>query len=53
VSMPLEQALDVGWQTLAECFEPDELLMKRELIDKYYPHKNPTTAASAQSERNA
>jgi V/A-type H+/Na+-transporting ATPase subunit B len=52
VSMPLEQALDVGWQTLAECFEPDELLMKRELIDKYYPHKNPTAAASVESQPN-
>ena len=37
VSMPLEQALDLAWQTLAECFEPPELLMKQELIDRYYP----------------
>ena len=37
VSMPLLQALDLGWQTLAECFEPEELLMKQELIDKYFP----------------
>ncbi len=22
VSMPLEEALDLSWQTLAECFEP-------------------------------
>jgi V/A-type H+-transporting ATPase subunit B len=35
VSMPLEEALDLAWQTLAECFEPHELLMKQELIDKY------------------
>jgi V/A-type H+-transporting ATPase subunit B len=37
VSMPLEEALDLAWQTLAECFEPHELLMKQELIDKYLP----------------
>lgn len=37
VSLPLVDALDLGWQTLAECFQPDELLMKQELIDKYYP----------------
>ena len=37
VSMPLEQALDLGWQTMAECFEPQELLMKQALVDKYYP----------------
>ena len=37
VSMPLEQALDECWRTLAECFAPDELLMKEELVRKYYP----------------
>jgi len=37
VSMPLEQALDLSWQTLAECFDPEELLMKQSLIDKYFP----------------
>ncbi|MEM8614818.1 MAG: V-type ATP synthase subunit B [Cyanobacteria bacterium P01_H01_bin.105] len=36
VSIPLEQALDLGWKTLAECFEPQELLMKQGLIDKYF-----------------
>ena len=53
VSMPLEQALDVGWQTLAEYFEPQELLMKQALIEKYYPHKGPTAATKAQAERRA
>jgi V/A-type H+-transporting ATPase subunit B len=37
VSMPLEEALELAWQTLAECFEPHELLLKQELIDKYLP----------------
>ena len=37
VSIPLEEALDLGWQTLADCFAPHELLMKQEFIDKYYP----------------
>ncbi len=36
-SMPLIEALDTCWQTLAECFEPQELLMKQNLIDKYFP----------------
>jgi V/A-type H+-transporting ATPase subunit B len=39
VSMPLEQALDQCWQTLAECFKPEELLMKQQLIDKYFPRQ--------------
>ena len=37
VSMPLEDALDLCWKTLAECFRPEQLLMKQELIDKFFP----------------
>ncbi len=37
VSLPLEKALDLCWRTLAECFEPETLLMKEALIDKYFP----------------
>ena len=37
VSVPFSEALDLCWRTLAECFQPEELLMKEELIDKYYP----------------
>ena len=40
VSMPVIEALDSCWQTLAECFDPQELLMKQELIDKYFPKDN-------------
>jgi V/A-type H+/Na+-transporting ATPase subunit B len=43
VSLPLEKALDLSWQTLGECFEPQELLMKQGLIDKYYPRSKPAT----------
>lgn len=43
VSITLEQALDLSWQTLAECFEADELLMKQALVDKYFPHHEQTT----------
>ncbi|HWP00071.1 MAG TPA: V-type ATP synthase subunit B [Methylococcus sp.] len=37
LAMPLERALDRCWQTLAECFAPDELLVKESLIEKYFP----------------
>lgn len=37
VSLPVIEALDLGWRTLAECFQPEELLMKQDLIDEYYP----------------
>ncbi|MCR9292188.1 MAG: V-type ATP synthase subunit B [bacterium] len=39
VSMPLNDALDLSWKTLAECFQSEELLMKQALVDKYFkPH---------------
>ena len=37
VSMPVLEALDLCWKTLAECFDPQELLMKKALTDKYFP----------------
>jgi V/A-type H+-transporting ATPase subunit B len=37
VAMPLEEALDLCWQTMAECFTPEQLLMRQNLIDKYFP----------------
>lgn len=37
VSLPLEDALDLCWKTLAACFKPEELLMKQSLIDRYLP----------------
>ena len=36
-SLPLERALDLGWRTMAECFDPEELLMKQALVDRYFP----------------
>ena len=44
-SMGLIEALDEGWRTMAECFEPAELLMKQELIDEYYPKQKETAEA--------
>lgn len=37
VNIPLEEALDTGWKILAECFEPEETLLKSDLIAKYWP----------------
>jgi V/A-type H+-transporting ATPase subunit B len=45
VALPLEEALDLGWQTMAECFSPEELLVRQNLIDKFYPREAATSAA--------
>jgi V/A-type H+-transporting ATPase subunit B len=39
VNIPLEEALDLGWQILAECFSPEETGVKKSLIEKYWPKK--------------
>ncbi|MCE2029086.1 V-type ATP synthase subunit B [Sessilibacter corallicola] len=39
ISMPLETALDTCWEILKACFSPEQLLMKKEFIDKYYYQK--------------
>jgi V/A-type H+-transporting ATPase subunit B len=42
VAQPLEEALDLCWRTLSECFEPHELLMKQSLVEKYFPSRSGT-----------
>ncbi len=37
VNMPLEKALDTGWEILSECFEKDETGIKTELISEFWP----------------
>ncbi|MBP1582768.1 MAG: hypothetical protein J6866_02325, partial [Victivallales bacterium] len=37
VNIPLEDALDLGWKTLAECFRPAETGVKTEMLEKYWP----------------
>ena len=37
VNIPLEEALDLGWKTLAECFEPTEAGIKSDLVKEYWP----------------
>ena len=37
VNLPLEDALDLGWEILADCFEKDETGIKSDLIDEFWP----------------
>ncbi len=39
VNIPLEEALDLGWDILASCFSPKETGIKTDLIQKYWPKK--------------
>jgi V/A-type H+-transporting ATPase subunit B len=40
VDIPLEQALDLGWKTMAECFTPEEVGIKKADLDQYWPKKD-------------
>lgn len=37
VNLSLEDALDLGWKILADCFEKDETGIKSDLIDEFWP----------------
>ncbi|NLZ64615.1 MAG: V-type ATP synthase subunit B [Lentisphaerae bacterium] len=37
VNIPLEEALDLGWKTLSECFEPAETGIKSEMVRSFWP----------------
>ncbi|MFA6864854.1 MAG: V-type ATP synthase subunit B [Sphaerochaetaceae bacterium] len=39
VNIPLEEALDLGWEILASCFEPNETGLKSDLIMSRWPKK--------------
>ena len=39
VNLSLENALDLGWQILADCFEKDETGMKSELLEEFWHEK--------------
>lgn len=48
-AMPINEALDCCWKTLAECFNKDELLMKEHLVNKYFPENTDTATESAEA----
>ena len=39
VNIPLEKALDLGWEILADCFDRTEVGIKTDLIEKFWPEK--------------
>ena len=39
VNIPLEGALDKGWEILAACFEPQETGLQTKLIEQFWPKK--------------
>ena len=36
VNIPLEEALDLGWRVLVDCFEKEEVGIKKEVLDVHW-----------------
>ncbi|HBM15923.1 MAG TPA: V-type ATP synthase subunit B [Lentisphaeria bacterium] len=43
VNIPLEESLNIGWKTLAECFDKAETGIKTDMLNEFWP-KSETTA---------
>ncbi len=50
INISLEDALDRGWEVLAECFEDIETGMPTNLIEKYWPKQNGSGEAGKEAE---
>lgn len=44
VNLPLEEALDIGWQILKECFKAQEVGIKESILEHYWPKEEPVKA---------
>ncbi len=53
VNIPLEKALDLGWEILADCFEPAETGIPTKLIEKYWPKKSVSVERTAEPAASA
>ena len=40
VNISLEEALDLGWKILADCFEPNETGLKTSLLQEHWPKQD-------------
>jgi V/A-type H+-transporting ATPase subunit B len=40
VNIPLEEALDRGWEILADCFTPEQTGLRSELVKEFWPKKS-------------
>jgi len=40
VNIPLEEALDLGWKILSDCFDPIETGIQTKLVEQFWPDKS-------------
>jgi V/A-type H+-transporting ATPase subunit B len=39
VNIPIDEALNLGWRILSDCFQIHEINIKKELVDRYWPRE--------------
>ncbi|MBM4149875.1 MAG: hypothetical protein FJ224_12665, partial [Lentisphaerae bacterium] len=49
VNIPLEKALDLGWEILADVFEPVETGISSKLIEKFWPGRREQDAPAGEA----
>lgn len=47
VNIPLERALDLCWEILAQCFDKTEISIRSSMIEQYWPAVASNTADTA------
>jgi V/A-type H+-transporting ATPase subunit B len=50
VNIPLERALDLGWEIMEQCFEPHEVGMRTELLSKFWPKGDTKTGEGTKTD---
>ncbi len=53
VNVPLEEALDLGWRLMGDCFEPEETGLPSKLIEQFWPGRNGKKAKDGAAEGQA
>lgn len=48
VNCPIEEALDLGWQLLGQCFKPDQVGIRQKYIDAYWVNPSAKRPQEAQ-----
>src|SRR6056297_3471869 len=51
VNLPLEDALDRGWQIMADCFKPEETGISSKLVEQFWPDQEKQASEEEEEEQ--
>jgi V/A-type H+-transporting ATPase subunit B len=47
VNLPLEEALDIGWEILSHCFKAGEVGIKASILTEFWPNEKQLSAINS------